>query len=134
MKVLSLACSVFSYRPTVALVGGAAVLGGDGEVTTYYDSLILLTTVERGDSPSQIRRAADHVHRIAGDAGIKSVVIDAFSHLSQRLAPPEAVADRIAIFRDRLGPLDIHETPYGWNKELNIRTTAEPWSYKFIHT
>ena len=134
MKILSLACTRFSYLPTTPLLDAAAAIAGRPERVTVHDALVLLCTVEQGDSPSQVRRAADRVHRLAESAGLKAVVVDAFAHLSAKLATPASVVDRLAILAEHLAPLEIHTAPFGWQKELSFDVTAERWSHHLITT
>jgi len=134
VRVLSLACSKFTYLCTKPLVESAVNIQGEPERVTLHDNLVLLTTIEKGDSPSQIKRAAERVHKLSVESGIKVVTVDAFVHLSQKAAPHDQVHEKMEIFLEHLAPLEIHHTPFGWQKELSVDITAEPWSHHLIHT
>ena len=133
MRILSLGCSEFSYVCTTPLVDSPDPAKLAVRMVAR-NALVLLVSVEQGDSPSQVRRAADRVRRIAEYAEITRVVIDGFAHLSNRLATPDGVRERLGVLADALHPLGVHMTPFGWNKLLHFDVTAEEWSHRYIHT
>lgn len=132
MKILSLKCKTFAYACTEPLVADAATEPGQAR---FGSCLVLLVTVEPGDAPSKLRRAADAVLRISAATGVTQVVVNGFAHLSSRLAAPDDAACRVAALATELQEreLAVHVTPFGWHKTLEFDVAADAHSHRFVH-
>jgi threonyl-tRNA synthetase len=92
------------------------------------DALLLLTTVERGDTVEIGRKAVSEAVKFASQLKRQRIVIYPYAHLSSNLEEPSRAREILADMKreaEALG-VDVHSAPFGWNKKLSLSTKSHP--------
>ena len=92
------------------------------------DALLLLTSIERGDSIEVVRKAIGDVARFASQIKRRRVVIYPYAHLSSDLEEPSKAREILLSMRKEAeaAGLETYTAPFGWNKKLSVSTKAHP--------
>lgn len=135
MKILCLECRNAEYSLEYATQSSVEVDLAMPPPLAWDNCLLLLVAVEPGDL-TKIRHAAKAIRRVFRKTDAKSIVINAFAHLSHTLASPEESHRAIADLRDRLTestPYQVDMTPFGWQKSFKLDVLGNMGSQRFIH-
>jgi hypothetical protein len=135
MKILCLECRNAEYVLEYPTRSSADVDRAMPSPLAWDNCLLLLVAVEPGDL-QKIRHAAKAIRRVFRKTDAKSIVINAFAHLSHTLASPEESHQAIGDLRDRLTestPCQVEMTPFGWQKSFQLDVLGNMGSQRFIH-
>ncbi len=92
------------------------------------DALVLLTSIEKGDSEGTVEQAVTEASEFARKQKIGVVVVYPFAHLSGNLEKPDKALELLVqmrtAFRDR--GFKVISAPFGWNKKLKLDIKGHP--------
>ncbi|MGC8478589.1 MAG: threonine--tRNA ligase [Candidatus Micrarchaeia archaeon] len=91
------------------------------------DALVLLVSVEEGDTERQIAKAVEDTKKFMKQLGRKKIVIYPYAHLSPNLAKPQEAMDMLNEMEKKLGEeYEVAKAPFGWNKKLSLSIKGHP--------
>lgn len=127
MKILQLDVNRISYR----LVKPEASVYEDAKEkeAKVENALVVLTTVEVGDTEKVAEEAIDSCAAFAKRQKIGTIVIYPFAHLSGSLEEPGKAMDLFKIMREHAAKVFEGKTehaPFGWNKQLSMDIKGYP--------
>lgn len=137
MQILTLHCATFTYTP-VEPCKFAVELSPEaiGTPVDLGKCLYALVTVQLFDTPSDTKRAAKGLRRIARNTTSR-IVINGFAHLRPDLALPGTSAEILALlagFVDAADGFDVVVLPFGWRKRWDrMEVLAGEWDQKSIY-
>ncbi|RDI52624.1 hypothetical protein [Nocardia mexicana] len=142
MRIFSSRCHRFEYRVTAASPCAVGLEPSDIGVTKpFFDCLLLLVGVERGDL-ALTGSAVDIVKRIAAQTSSSYIVIDGFAQWAEddELLGPTTEFDVLASLADALDVLAdlaerleergelVHLMPFGWSKIRRADVMDGQWT------
>ena len=100
----------------------------DKKKQRFENILVLFTAVEQGDNEEIAKKSIDDVNDFLKKLKINKILIYPFAHLSRNLAKPNHALKIIEEMEKHAKELKIetHRAPFGWNKQLNLKTKAHP--------
>lgn len=125
MKILQLDVESISYE----LIKPEAQLYEESSEknVTVKDALVLMTCIEKGDTPEIIDAAFADVEKFMRQLKRKNIVIYPFAHLSGNLAPPKEALERITQLSDLCSKeFKMKKAPFGWNKRWVVEMKGHP--------
>ncbi|MEM0120879.1 MAG: threonine--tRNA ligase [Thermoprotei archaeon] len=92
------------------------------------DALLLLTSVEMGDSADIARKAVGDAAKFASQLKRNRIVIYPYAHLSSNLEEPTKAREILLSMKKEAEALgfEVYSAPFGWNKKLTVSTKAHP--------
>jgi threonyl-tRNA synthetase len=131
MRILLLHCDSFGYTPIKKESSIAEELE-DGP-HNFEDLLVAFVTVESDDQEGAVREAASEIRRAAGSVKAKRLVLYPYSHLSNQLASPSSAIKAVRALTEELSKdgLEVHRSPFGWNKSFEIKVKGHPLAEQF---
>ena len=130
MRTLYLHAKQFMYKPQQHVKGVPR-----DEVSTeerrFTDTLVVFTTIERGDWDQReekidtlIRDIKTHLERIS----VEEIVLYPYAHLSEELEEPRKAFRFLKYLENRLKEegIKVHRAPFGWYKEFSIHVYGHP--------
>lgn len=95
------------------------------------NTLVVFTTVEKGDDDKTVEKAVNEVVRVLNDVKASSVVIYPYAHLSDNLEKPTLAVQVLKDFEEKLSKVvsvEVYRTPFGWYKQFMIDCYGHPLS------
>lgn len=131
MKILQLHADYIEYEP----ISREGPLAEEVEVkkTSIRDVLVLFTSIEENDTEETASRMVEEIKEFADNLGIDRILIYPYAHLSNKLARPEKALEiikKMEAVAKGLG-LDVHRSPFGWNKKFTISIKGHPLAEQF---
>ncbi len=128
MKILQLDVNSVKFelvKPEASVYEEYKDKGGSAE-----NALLLLTSVEKGDSNSIAENAVRDALKFAKKQGVKKIVIYPFAHLSSNLSGLDdamGILKHMCEFAEKNSEgIEIMHAPFGWNKKLSIEIKGHP--------
>ena len=131
MKILSLHVDYINFKPLKkALKKIADLEEKEKEGQKVGESLVILTAVEKGDIVREsVKKLVENIKDIAGQIGIKSVVLYPYAHLSNNLAEPETAEEILKQAEKELKKsFKVVRAPFGYYKEFELKVKGHPLS------
>lgn len=127
MKILTLHCDYIKFKPTKKALKKAEELKEKGE-KRVPESLVVLTAVEKGDTPEQAKAMAEAVKKTAEEVKAKTVVLYPYAHLSSNLAAPEIALKTLDEAEKLLKKtkLKVERAPFGYYKSFELKCKGHP--------
>jgi threonyl-tRNA synthetase len=94
------------------------------------DALVLLTSIEKGDTEEEARRAVKDAVEFANSLKRGKLVIYPYAHLSSNLEEPGRARELLESMlseAEKYGLVVTH-APFGWNKKLTVSTKSHPFA------
>ncbi|MBI2172796.1 MAG: threonine--tRNA ligase [Candidatus Aenigmarchaeota archaeon] len=126
MKILQMHCNWVEYEPLEKEIKQAE--DTERKKCRHTETLLLLTSVETGDTPAVGGAAMEEINGFLQKIGCNSVTIYPFAHISQNLAKPGEALDVIKAMEEKAKSLGIttFRAPFGWNKKLAMDIKGHP--------
>ena len=125
MKILQLDVENINYE----LINPEASVyeKSDEKKVSVDDAVVLLVSVEKGDSESTADKAINEALKFMETEKRKTILIYPFAHLSGNLAAPKDAMKIIEYMYEVASKrCDAKKAPFGWNKKWNIRIKGHP--------
>ena len=92
------------------------------------DALVLLVSVEKGDTEEVAMKAIDDAVAFASKIKRKKIVLYPFAHLSNNLEEPSAAAAIFSKMKEAAlsKGMEVYAAPFGWNKSLQLDVKGYP--------
>lgn len=127
MRILTLHCDYIKFQALKKAVKDAPE--ADKEEHEMKNCLVVLTSVEKGDSESEIKAMLDSTEKHAKEVKATNVVLYPYAHLSSNLAAPK---DAIHILDQAEAALKkkftVARAPFGYYKTFELKTKGHPLS------
>ncbi len=127
MKILQLDVNSISYR---LIKPEASVYEESGEKERKIsNALVMLTSVEAGDTARMGEEAVDSSVVFAKKQKIGTLVIYPFAHLSGSLEQPDKAMEVLKAMREHAKKVfdgKVEHAPFGWNKQLSLEIKGHP--------
>ncbi|MBI2580138.1 MAG: threonine--tRNA ligase [Candidatus Aenigmarchaeota archaeon] len=126
MRLLLLHCNWVEYEPLEKEIKEAE--DSERKKIRYTDVLLLLTSIETGDTKAVAGHAMKEINDFLQRIGCNSVLIYPFAHISSSLAKPRDALDAIKAMETEAKELGItvFRAPFGWNKKLALDIKGHP--------
>ncbi|MEM1518216.1 MAG: threonine--tRNA ligase [Nitrososphaerota archaeon] len=131
MKILQLHADYIEYEPVSR--EGPIAEEAEKKKILLKDILVLFTTIEETDTEAIASKMIDEIKEFTNNLGINKILIYPYAHLSNKLARPEKALKIIKHMEDvakKMG-LDVHRSPFGWNKRFTISIKGHPLAEQF---
>ena len=131
MKILTLHCDYIKFQALKKALNSAEKLKDKDEVVVEGDPLVVLTSVEDGDSDKEIKELVESVSKRADELKVSEIVLYPYAHLSSNLAKPDSAVDVLVKAEDALNKIkgvNITRAPFGYYKSFEFRCKGHPMS------
>ena len=131
MKILQLHADYIEYEPISR--EGSVAEETEMKKTSLQDVLVLFTSIEENDTDEIASRMMEEIKEFADRLNIDKILIYPYAHLSNKLARPEKALEIIRKMETaarNLG-LNVHRSPFGWNKKFTISIKGHPLAEQF---
>jgi len=131
MKILQLHADYIEYEPISR--EGPVAEETEMKKESLRDVLVLFTSIEENDTEEIASRMMEEIKEFADRLNIDKILIYPYAHLSNKLARPEKAFEIIKKMENaarNLG-LDVHRSPFGWNKKFTISIKGHPLAEQF---
>ncbi len=125
MRILELDCDSVRYE---AVKPEAEVYEDAKEKSVCVDDVLLvLASVEEGDSDQTAQAAVRDITKFMGQLGRKKVMLYPYAHLSSYLARPrEAMAIVNGMYASLSESFEAYKAPFGWTKKPTFAIKGHP--------
>nr|WP_083799352.1 threonine--tRNA ligase [Desulfurococcus mucosus] len=130
LRLLLIHARRFSYEVVKPAVEEPEPLGEAGGSGAFENTLVVFTSVEKGDDESVVPGAVSEILSVFNQVKASSIVVYPYAHLSQDLAPPfEAVKilGRLYAALKEAG-VEAYKAPFGWYKAFTLECYGHPLS------
>ena len=98
--------------------------------TRVEEALVVLTSVEKGDSVSLVEEYVKNTEDISEKVGTKKIVLYPYAHLSSNLGGPKVAVDILSeaekILKEK--GYEVYRAPFGYYKSLEMKVKGHPLS------
>src|SRR3989344_8688902 len=129
MKILTLHCDYVKFKPLKKALKDVEELSDkDKEETIVKECLVVLTSIEQGDSEKEIKQLIEAVEKTAKEVKTNNLVLYPYAHLSSNLAKPHLALELLKESESQLIKKFKHVTraPFGYYKELEFKCKGHP--------
>src|SRR6056297_1721762 len=133
MKILSLHCSYFNFKPLKKAIKGIEDLSEkEKEKKEINEALAILTAVEKTDKDvdKSVEVLNEEIKKIAKQVNAKNIVLYPYAHLSENLGSPEKAAQILEKAQEKLESegYKVWRAPFGYYKEFEMKLKGHPLS------
>jgi threonyl-tRNA synthetase len=128
MRLLQLHCEYFRYWVTKPALKTPVEHAEAGEVHEFKNVLVVLTTVEKSDTPETARNAITAVKKNFDEVKADVLLIYPYAHLSSDLASPAAgltVLKEMEAYAKHI-KLNVFRSPFGYYKGFELKCYGHP--------
>ena len=131
MRVLIWHVDTFTAEPTER--GRSKIADKEPKIASIEDGLVVFAAVEKADEPEPLEvaeRAAQAIKEVAGNLGVRGVLLHSFAHLFVELSTP-AIARDVLNETQRLLEAEgytVSQSAFGWFNRLEMRAKGHPLS------
>lgn len=131
MRLLIWHVDAFLAEPTER--GRSKVADSEPRAVHVEDGLVVFAAAEKADEAdprASALRGAEAIAQVAGQLGVKSVVLHSFAHLFTELAAPAIARDILNETQTQLEARDfaVQQSAFGWFNRLEMRAKGHPLS------
>lgn len=103
------------------------------KTTVIKDAVLLLVSVERGDTEAMASKAVKEAVDFAAKQKVGNVVFYPFAHLSSDLEEPQRAINLLdyMVKEAEKSKIKVYKSPFGWNKRLAFSTKGHPLAETF---
>tara|TARA_Y100000310_G_scaffold185293_1_gene185382 strand:+ start:966 stop:2678 length:1713 start_codon:yes stop_codon:yes gene_type:complete len=130
MKIITLHCDYIRFKALKKAVKDAEELSSKEEIEVP-ECLVVLTAVEKGDSPETISQLLEAIQKTAKDVKSSNIVLYPYAHLSSNLAPPKLAQEFLQKAESQLKKvksLKVTRAPFGYYKSFELKMKGHPLS------
>ncbi len=131
MRLLLIHAKKFSYSITEKAIDNPEELDEKNRARDFENTLVVFTSVEKGDDENVVSRTAEEIIEIAKKIKPFSIVIYPYAHLSAELADPLTARKILAQLYEKLSEkaeIQVYKAPFGWYKAFTIECYGHPLS------
>ncbi len=130
MKILCLHVDYINFKPLKKALKNAKELEEkEKQQQKVGESLVVLTSVEKGDNAKSAVKLAENIEDVAGQVKAKTVVLYPYAHLSSNLASPETAEEILKEAEKELKKkFKVVRAPFGYYKEFELKVKGHPLS------
>ncbi|MEK6811282.1 MAG: threonine--tRNA ligase [Nanoarchaeota archaeon] len=129
MKILTLHCDYIKFKPLKKALKDAEELSPkEKEEKEVKECLLILTSIEQGDSEKEIKQLIEAVEKTAKEVKTDNIVLYPYAHLSSNLAKPHLALELLKEAESQLNKKFKHVTraPFGYYKEFEFKCKGHP--------
>ncbi len=126
MKIITLHCDYIRFKALKKAIKSAEEPNTKDEVEVK-EPLVVLTAVEKGDSPETIKQYTEAVKKTAKEVKASNIVLYPYAHLSSNLSPPE-LALMILEQAEKIlkAEFKVTRAPFGYYKSFELKCKGHP--------
>ncbi|MGA2130493.1 MAG: threonine--tRNA ligase [Candidatus Pacearchaeota archaeon] len=130
MKILALHVDYINFKPLKKALRDIKELGEkEKQQQKVGESLVVLTSVEKGDTVKSVKKLIENVEDIAGQVKAKTIVLYPYAHLSRNLGSPEMAEEILKEAEKELKKkFKVVRAPFGYYKEFELKVKGHPLS------
>lgn len=133
MKILSLHCSYFNFKPLKKAIKGIEDLSEEEkEKKEIKEALAILTAVEKTDKDvdKSVDVLIEEIKKIAKQVNAENIVLYPYAHLSENLGSPEKASKVLEKAQEKLQSegYKVWRAPFGYYKEFEMKLKGHPLS------
>src|SRR3989338_11053725 len=128
MKILTLHCDYVKFKPLKKALKDVEELSAkDKEEHEVKECLLVLTSIEQGDSEKEIKQLIEAVEKTAKEVKTDNIVLYPYAHLSSNLAKPNTALELLKEAEKELSKkLKTIRAPFGYYKEFEFKCKGHP--------
>lgn len=131
MRLLIWHVDTFKAEPSER--GRSKIADKDPQPVSVSEGVVVFAAVEKNDEaePEAVAtRAAEAIAEVAGQLGVRTVVLHSFAHLFVELSTPATAQQVLAMTQSRLEAesYSVAQTAFGWFNRLNMQAKGHPLS------
>ena len=94
------------------------------------EALVVLTAIEKGDSPENVEEYIKNIKEISESVKSKKIVLYPYAHLSRNLGGPETAVEIFKKAEEELKKLhyEVYRAPFGYYKTFELKVKGHPLS------
>ena len=129
MKILTLHCDYIRYQALKKAVKDAEELQ-DQNVHEIKEPLVVLTSIEHGDSSETVKQLVEAVEKTASEVKVQNIVLYPYAHLSSNLAK---ASEALSLLKEAEAQLKnkfkhVERAPFGYYKSFELKCKGHPLS------
>lgn len=130
MKILTLHCDYITFQANKKAFKDAPELtDAEKKSHTVKECLVVLTSIEHGDSQKELDAMLASVKKTAGEVKAKNIVLYPYAHLSSHLAKPTVAIDMLKKAEQALEEdYAVTRAPFGYYKTFELKCKGHPLS------
>lgn len=131
MRIITLHCDYITFKPVKKALKSAEELSdSDKKEKKIKEALVVLTSVEKGDTDMQVTQLVEAVKKTADEVKTKAIVLYPYAHLSSNLAEPVTALEQLVHAEETLkaAGFSVTRAPFGYYKEFELRCKGHPLS------
>lgn len=133
MKILSLHCDYFNFKPLKKAIKGIEDLPEEEkEKKEIKEALAILTAVEKTDEnvEKSVEILNEEIKKIAKQVNAENIVLYPYAHLSENLSSPEKASEVLEKAQEKLESegYKVWRAPFGYYKEFEMKLKGHPLS------
>ena len=111
----------FSYQTTLKSLDSAAAINEEKSFSNVQLAFIQMEAHDEDNPP--LKKSANFIKWLRRKHDFDTVILHSFSHLSESKATPEFSSEFLDQLEQRLANagMKVHQTPYGYFLDLNIK-------------
>jgi threonyl-tRNA synthetase len=131
MKIITLHCDYIKFKALKKAVKDAEELP-DKDEKEIKECLVVLTAVEKGDSPETLNQLIEAIEKTAKEVKTSSIVLYPYAHLSSNLAPPKVAQEYLqnaeSLLKKNKSFKSVVRAPFGYYKSFELKVKGHPLS------
>ena len=131
MKILLIHSDYIEYEAKKKAMKGAEEIPENMMKGKMDEALVVFTAVERGDTPEDVKLAAEEIMKTAGTVKAERIMLYPYAHLSSNLAKPDVAIELLKELEKEVNDSfsgDVGRSPFGWYKAFKISCKGHPLS------
>ncbi len=126
MRIMQMDVNSLEFEPTEPEI--KVHEASDKKRVSVKDALVLLTSIERGDSEALASKAIKDAVEFAGKNKINTIVVYPWAHLSSNLEEPQRSMNifQYMVKEAQKSKLKVVAAPFGWTKALSMDIKGHP--------
>ncbi|MDE1846044.1 MAG: threonine--tRNA ligase [Candidatus Micrarchaeota archaeon] len=94
----------------------------------YENTLVLFTTVEKGDDEQIAIKAISEAKEFLRKLGINKLLLYPYAHLSSNLSSPSDALRLLGVMEDEAKKegIEVFRAPFGWSKQYSLKIKGHP--------
>ncbi|MFH0971011.1 MAG: threonine--tRNA ligase [Candidatus Micrarchaeota archaeon] len=128
MRILELHCDFFSYKAEKKALKSIGDLKEEEKGKRLENVLVILTSVEEGDTAEVARRAAEEVKKNFLEVKAATIMVYPYAHLSSNLAKPGEAVYILNELHEAVRTFCPHaeKSPFGYYKSFELKCKGHP--------
>ncbi|MSS74344.1 threonine--tRNA ligase [Candidatus Pacearchaeota archaeon] len=131
MKILTLHCDYIRFKAVKkAFKDAPEISEKEKEQHEVKECLVVLTSIEQGDSSETIKQLVEAVEKTAKEVKTENIVLYPYAHLSSNLAKPSLALELLKEAEVKLNKnfKHVYRAPFGYYKTFELKCKGHPLS------